>query len=525
MKKISLPLLMLCAGSPFAFAADVYWDSNGITPGAAATPTGTWGTSSFWSPDATGAVATAAWLSGDTAVFSAGSDAIGAYTVTLSGTQTAAGLVIQEGAVTLGGSGAVALGASSNIVVNAGANLITDSSLRITVPTGSTGTATLNGGTLTTTNPSSAGTFLDADLGIVLGPAGGTIANANTTGVLNIIQTGTKITGPGSLTKTGPGIIAVASAAGNNTYAGATIILDGELRIRTVANTLPVTTAVAVSSPGILNLNGVSQQIGSLSGAGRVGTGGATLTVGDAANSSFTGVIENYASAGGGVTTGAGKLTKVGAGTLTLSGISTYTGATTITAGTLALTLTGSIANSPTIDVQTAGTLDVAGVTGGFSVATGQTLKGNGSVIGPVAVLGTLAPGASPGTITMNNSLTFGSASTLALEIGGTTAGQFDQVNGITNLTLDGTINVTLFGAFDPAPGNSFDVLNWSGTLNSAGFNLATDLVLPALTGGKAWDTSAFLGTGALSVVPETPVPSLVMGSLAMLGMARRRRA
>ena len=67
--------------------------------------------------------------------------------------------------------------------------------------------------------------------------------------ILNIVQTATKITGTGPLTKTGVGVMAIASAAGTNTYSGGTIVNGGELRMRTVANTLPVTTAVTVNSP------------------------------------------------------------------------------------------------------------------------------------------------------------------------------------------------------------------------------------------------------------------------------------
>ena len=54
---------------------DLYWDSNGTTAGAGTTPTGTWGTSTFWSTVFDGTAATAAWTSGRRAIFSAGGDA------------------------------------------------------------------------------------------------------------------------------------------------------------------------------------------------------------------------------------------------------------------------------------------------------------------------------------------------------------------------------------------------------------------------------------------------------------------
>ena len=78
-------------------------------------------------------------------------------------------------------------------------------------------------------------------------------------------------------------------------YLGPTLINDGELRIRTTANRLPIATAVTVTTPGILNLNGVSQQIGSLTGNGDVGLGSATLTVGDGNSTLLTGNIKDTA--------------------------------------------------------------------------------------------------------------------------------------------------------------------------------------------------------------------------------------
>src|SRR5262245_26247262 len=80
----------------------LFWDINGATAGAgSATPSGTWGVDNFWSTSSTGVAATGAWNEAETAVFAAGTDATGSYTVTVSGTQYAGEIRFDEGITTL----------------------------------------------------------------------------------------------------------------------------------------------------------------------------------------------------------------------------------------------------------------------------------------------------------------------------------------------------------------------------------------------------------------------------------------
>ena len=90
-------------GLTLAPAATLYWDSNSTTAGAGTTPSGTWGVSTFWSTDSTGNSATANTTTTvlDTLTFSAGTDGIGSPTVTVSGTQNAQTLSIEEGTFTV----------------------------------------------------------------------------------------------------------------------------------------------------------------------------------------------------------------------------------------------------------------------------------------------------------------------------------------------------------------------------------------------------------------------------------------
>src|SRR5688500_1483020 len=94
-----------------ACAAPLYWDGNGASTGGASggAANGTWGSSNFWSTSPNGTVTPAAWVPDSTAVFSAGTNVTGTSNIGVSGTQTAVGLVFEEGIVILGGSGTLAL--------------------------------------------------------------------------------------------------------------------------------------------------------------------------------------------------------------------------------------------------------------------------------------------------------------------------------------------------------------------------------------------------------------------------------
>jgi autotransporter-associated beta strand protein len=112
-----------------------------------------------------------------------------------------------------------------------------------------------------------------------------------------------------------------------------------------------------------------------------------------------------------------------GTGTLTLSGVNTYSGDTTISSGKLALSGTGSIANSPNIVLVGGSTFDVSTLTTSLTLASGQGLKASGTT-----TTGTIATAAGKGLTTAANSPL-----------------QFTAFNGTTApLTISGAGTVTL---------------------------------------------------------------------------------
>jgi len=108
----------------------LYWDGNNATAGAAITPTCQCATSSFWSLNSASTVATGSYVASSDVVFSAGTDATGNSTVTItSSTQSANSVTFKDGGVTLAQStGRLNLGADSLTVATTSGTLTTISS-------------------------------------------------------------------------------------------------------------------------------------------------------------------------------------------------------------------------------------------------------------------------------------------------------------------------------------------------------------------------------------------------------------
>jgi autotransporter-associated beta strand protein len=197
-----------------------------------------------------------------------------------------------------------------------------------------------------------------------------------------------------------------------------------------------------------------------------------------------------------------GGLEKRGAGTLTLTGANTFTGPTLIGSGKLALSGGGSIAATSDLYVEAGATFDVTAMGGGFSLNSGKTLSGSGSINGDFSLNNSaiLRPGKNGiGRLTFNGSLTLGVNSTQYFEI---------QKAGLTNdsvfvsgaLVLNGTLTVTnLGGAL--AAGDVFQLFS-AGTF-SGSFSTVN---LPPLEAGLAWNTSELSTAGKISVVSVEPI-------------------
>jgi T5SS/PEP-CTERM-associated repeat protein len=132
-------------------------------------------------------------------------------------------------------------------------------------------------------------------------------------------------------------------------------------------------------------------------------------------------------------------------------------------------------------------------------VYAGGSLLGSSNIQGDVINQGLIAPGNSPGTLTISGNYTQSSGAALMIEIAGTTPGeQYDVLNVIGNASIssDTALNVSLVGGFVPSAGDSFEILAVGGHLSGA----FTTVALPSLAAELMWNTSQLYSAGTLSV-------------------------
>jgi len=120
---------------------------------------------------------------------------------------------------------------------------------------------------------------------------------------------------------------------------------------------------------------------------------------------------------------------------------------------------------------------------------------------------GTLSPGFSPGVTQVAGNYTQTSTGNLFMELEGTNAAtpEFDQLHVSGNLTLDGTLEVVKLNTYEPALSNSFDILDWDGSLTGT----FSTIKLPTLNAGLKWDLSTLYTDGVMNVVATGSVVPL----------------
>jgi len=120
MKNRRNPLLSLIVSSIVmsnnVFAATVYWDTNGATADSG-NAGGTWdtGTTSNWNSAADGTATPGTFTNGDIAIFSAGADGTGGWTINVSGTVQPGGISFEENGTKNINDGSISVAANPTI--------------------------------------------------------------------------------------------------------------------------------------------------------------------------------------------------------------------------------------------------------------------------------------------------------------------------------------------------------------------------------------------------------------------------
>lgn len=267
------------------------------------------------------------------------------------------------------------------------------------------------------------------------------------------------------------------------------------------------------SNSSVLTLNPTTARVtvnGSVTSTGTAGAASILVLDGTADGNAIVGVISDGVSVQTAVT-------KSNTSTWELQGANTYTGATTIAAGTLLIN--GSLAADSAVTVN------------------GGVLGGSGTIAGSVTVNsgGTLAPGNSPGLLTVGN-LTLNSGSVTNFEINGTVRGSdFDAIDiiGGGNIAFGGDFNMAFGTAL--ADGMTLDLFGFTATstgdfsnVASTGFYTGTwsksgdDWTLTS--GGQVLTFSELNGELSIAAIPEPAAWALLTVGLTVVVTLRRRR-
>ena len=235
-----------------------------------------------------------------------------------------------------------------------------------------------------------------------------------------------------------------------------------------------------------------------------------------------------------GAISGSGSLIKTGTGSLELTAVSTHTGGITVNNGALLVNNTsGAGTGLGTVSVLTGATLGGTGSIGSASSTASITINSGGTLFigtshggtgGSAADLDLATSGL--GTLTLSGTVQFDLFSRSA-GINSIENNDLLRLTSATAVSLSGTLEVLNSTGSDTtawAAGDSWRLFDWSAVSAETQFSgNFSNLILPALNAGLAWDTSALFTTGFITITPE-PGRALLLAIGGFSLLLRRRR-
>lgn len=490
---------------------------------------------------------------------------------------------VESGGTWNAASGNLVVGSSGTGVlnINGGDVTLTDAMVGIGAQAGSTGTATITSGTLTSGS------------GIIVGGSGTGTLNVNGGKVIaNIsggLEIGTGEGGEGTVNVTAGELKTRYLTVGRNWAVG-----SAELNISGGVVTTDTNATIGEASPGgsgVANVSGGSWDISGNLVLGYQGTGMLNMDGGAVSASNIyvgqwgTGVLDISAGSinvsgqiivakeagshgtlnyNGGTLTAAAIIVGAGSatmnfnqtgsvtfgyvfdgdldvnvtesGTTTLTGTHTYTGKTTINAGTLVLESGASIEKSREVNLGGAdsrGTLDVSAKSA-FAILSGQTVSGYGTInLGEgktLSIYGVLRPGNSAGVTTVIGDVVLDSTSATLMELagsGGVAGVDFDQLDVSGMLAYGGDLSIQGFGGYLITQSGSYDLFefDWqmgdfdSVTVGTTALTLTVG-AWGVWTGSDEWASYTFSQeNGVLDIVAVPEPGAMALGGLGGLAL------
>ena len=545
--------------------AELYWDTNGAIAGSSSdsSPDGNWGVAN-WSTDPIGTSATQAWVPGETAVLSAGTNGIGLYDITFSQNISLAGIRVEEGSPRLVSTSAlnftngsllvdtgskslkaeVLYGPTNGVITKIGSGtfhsernqtsfagkwIVNEGTLKVNESSNNDNalgiTPTLVPDQITINNGAGVLGYGGPNNGITLGPGGG--------GFKHLDQFSNAYVGwAGPITGSvgAPFIVEVHGfvylSNPNNNYDGDTILKDGIVTLG-ASEVLPNASNVRIVGPSALELPGTSETINSLSSVA-----GSRIVLNSTSRPTVKSVLTIQNPSGetlaGTISGTGGSIVKNGTGTLTVTGNNTgydfvlnngtvgmghdnaFATGLTINGGTLANTSSSNRLVTSTLSIN-----------GDFTVDNSLN-----SAPGKLTFLGTPTMGASRTIKVGDNSFLSMDLRQTATGVGLTKTGtgtlelRRDSANSTVLSFLSGTINLVegqlQFAGSPPHPVTG--PLNFAGgTLStieslqvSGAVTVSTDSVITTSSSDTSsfavsFTSNSFSGPGKLTVRNDTP--------------------
>ncbi len=200
--------------------------------------------------------------------------------------------------------------------------------------------------------------------------------------------------------------------------------------------------------------------------------------------------------------------------------------------GNLALTVGGGVSEAGgdgSLMVMNGGVVDSQA---GFYIWESGLVGGNSSLIGNVTNAGTVSPGNSTGTLSITGDYTQEVSGTLTIELGGVAAGEYDVLAVSGDVSLGGSLTVSLINDFDLGFNETYLILSAEGTLIGEFLGLGEGELVGTFGGIDLYITydpesvfgADFAGVGLYTIPEPTSVAMLFATVLGALLFHRNRR-